>query len=55
MQLTVKEISDAIKADLISDAEGERKQVTGITWDSRKVSAGDAFLAMPGEHVDGED
>lgn len=55
MQLTVKEISDAIKADLISDAEGERKQVTGITWDSRKVSAGDAFLAMPGEHVDGND
>lgn len=55
MQLSVKEISSAVKGELFCDGESDRKVVTGITWDSRKIGAGDAFLAMPGEHVDGND
>ena len=27
--------------------------VSGLSYDSRKVSAGDAFFCLPGEHVDG--
>ena len=55
MQLTVKEIAAATGGLLCSDEDCMRKQITGITWDSRKVAAGDAFLAMPGQRVDGND
>lgn len=29
--------------------------ITGFTWDSRRVSPGTCFVAMPGERVDGHD
>ncbi|MGN0037773.1 MAG: UDP-N-acetylmuramoyl-tripeptide--D-alanyl-D-alanine ligase [Coriobacteriales bacterium] len=55
MQLTVQEVMDAIGGVLHSDEESTRTQVSGITWDSRKVRPGDLFLALPGERVDGND
>lgn len=54
MQLTVREVADALDAQLAPDAASNRV-LTGITWDSRKVKEGDIFLAMPGERVDGND
>lgn len=54
MQLTVKEVAEVLGARLDEDAANKRV-LTGITWDSRKVKQNDIFLAMPGERVDGND
>lgn len=55
MKMTVKEIADAVRGELHCDEDVQRRYITGITWDSRKVGSGDVFLAMPGERVDGND
>lgn len=56
MQLTVAEVHEAVGGSLLaSPEEAKRKQVTGVTWDSRTVGADNVFLALPGERVDGND
>lgn len=37
----------------VSTGKVPPRQVTGLQYDSRKIRAGDAFFAFPGEHVDG--
>lgn len=39
----------------LSVPTGSEVLVTGFTIDSREVTPGDAFIALPGEHVDGHD
>lgn len=55
MSLRISEIVDATNGVLMSDEDASHRQVTGLVWDSRKVKSGNAFLAMPGERVDGND
>ncbi|MEX5721731.1 UDP-N-acetylmuramoyl-tripeptide--D-alanyl-D-alanine ligase [Geodermatophilus maliterrae] len=50
--LTLAEVAEAVGAALPHAAEGT---VTGVTLDSRGVSAGDLFVAVAGERVDGHD
>lgn len=49
---TLTEIAEALGAEVHGPAE---TVVTGITVDSRSVSPGDLFVALPGERVDGHD
>jgi UDP-N-acetylmuramoyl-tripeptide--D-alanyl-D-alanine ligase len=51
--LTLTEICDAV-GGTPHDATGA-ETVTGAAIDSRRVSAGDLFVALPGERVDGHD
>jgi len=40
----------------VEQADGDlRQEVTGLTYDSRKVVAGTVFFAVPGEQTDGHD
>ncbi len=55
MRMSVQAVASAVEGQLIADEDSKRKELTGITWDSRKLSEGDIFLAMPGERVDGND
>ncbi|WP_369254326.1 UDP-N-acetylmuramoyl-tripeptide--D-alanyl-D-alanine ligase [Geodermatophilus amargosae] len=50
--LTLAEVAEAVGAALPHAAEGT---VTGVTLDSRTVGAGDLFVAVAGERVDGHD
>jgi len=53
IELTLAEVADAVGAQL---PEGAAGSVTGtVTVDSRTVSTGDLFVALPGERVDGAD
>ncbi|MGY1772829.1 UDP-N-acetylmuramoyl-tripeptide--D-alanyl-D-alanine ligase [Blastococcus sp. SYSU D00813] len=52
--LTLAEVAEAVGGSLPAGADGIR--VTGaVTIDSRSVGAGDLFVALPGERVDGHD
>ena len=56
MDTTVSFIRQATGATMLSlDSSLSGKRVTGITWDSREVKPGDAFLTITGERVDGND
>nr|WP_204263895.1 UDP-N-acetylmuramoyl-tripeptide--D-alanyl-D-alanine ligase [Geodermatophilus normandii] len=50
--MTLAEVAEAVGAALPHAAEGT---VTGVTLDSRTVGAGDLFVAVAGERVDGHD
>jgi UDP-N-acetylmuramoyl-tripeptide--D-alanyl-D-alanine ligase len=51
--LTLQEVAEAVSGELTGAADGT---VTGsVTVDSRTVGAGDLFVALPGERVDGAD
>jgi UDP-N-acetylmuramoyl-tripeptide--D-alanyl-D-alanine ligase len=52
--VTVDEIATVLGAEL-SGAGDRTAAVTGLAADSRTVSAGALFVALPGEHVDGHD
>jgi UDP-N-acetylmuramoyl-tripeptide--D-alanyl-D-alanine ligase len=53
IRLTAGEVAGAVGGTLTGDAAAE---VTGaVTVDSRTVAAGDLFVALPGERVDGHD
>lgn len=47
---SLREIADAVGGTTDADAT-----VTGVVIDSRRVSPGDLFVALPGERVDGHD
>ena len=55
MQLTSKEMCSYMQGKLLVDNSSEQNQITDIVWDSRNVIAGDAYIAFPGENVDGND
>src|SRR4051812_45895848 len=53
IELTVAEVAAAVDGELVGDGTAV---VTGaVLVDSRAVGAGDLFVALPGERVDGAD
>lgn len=55
MQLTANQIAHYTQATVEVAPASEETLVCGITWDSREVTPGCAYLALPGERVDGHD
>ena len=51
MRLSVAEIAKAVGGACV----GADATVEGVNWDSRLVQAGDMYVALPGERVDGHD
>ena len=52
-ELTLAQIAEACGGTLIGGDEAKEYTVTGVEIDSRRVKAGDLFVAIPGEKVDG--
>lgn len=52
-ELTLAQIAEACGGTLIGGNEAKEYTVTGVEIDSRRVKAGDLFVAIPGEKVDG--
>ena len=50
--LTIEDILVATGGEILS---GDRESFTGICIDSRKIQAGELFIALKGEHRDGHD
>jgi UDP-N-acetylmuramoyl-tripeptide--D-alanyl-D-alanine ligase len=58
IELTVAQIAEIVGGELagVSAEDAAQLHVTGtVEFDSRKVTAGGLFLALPGAHVDGHD
>ncbi len=54
MLFTIDEIVAATRGSLVASGKAG-VLVSGATWDSRELSPGDAYLALPGARVDGHD
>ena len=54
IELTLREIADAVGGRL-HNASGDEKITGTVEFDTRKVTAGGLFVALPGERVDGHD
>ena len=52
-ELTLAQIAESCGGTLIGGNEAKEYTVTGVEIDSRRVKAGDLFVAIPGEKVDG--
>ena len=50
--LSLPALADVVGGDLVTPTD---RTVTGVSIDSRTVVAGDLFVPLPGEHVDGHD
>ncbi len=49
-------LKDLVEAEEIEEAQGDMDQVvTGLAYDSREVTQGNVFFAIPGARVDGHD
>ena len=55
MLISVTDIARAISADVLVEAASADALANAITWDSREVAPGSAFLCLTGERVDGHD
>ena len=55
MQLNALELTSFAGGRFLLPVEAEKIIVKGICWDSREVSVGDLYLAIPGSRVDGHD
>lgn len=55
MRLNAKQIAACTGGSFVVEALDPRALLTGVTWDSRDVKAGDLYVALPGERVDGHD
>ncbi|WP_281655988.1 UDP-N-acetylmuramoyl-tripeptide--D-alanyl-D-alanine ligase [Eggerthella sinensis] len=55
MRLNAKQIAACTGGAFVVEALDPRALITGLTWDSRDVKAGDVYVALPGERVDGHD
>ncbi|HVK20532.1 MAG TPA: UDP-N-acetylmuramoyl-tripeptide--D-alanyl-D-alanine ligase [Actinokineospora sp.] len=54
IQLTLREVAEAVGGTL-HDATGDEVVTGSVEFDSRAVTVGGLFVAMPGEKVDGHD
>ena len=55
IETNLETIVEVVGGTVIADAASKSRQLKGLVWDSREVKEGNIFLAMPGEHVDGND
>ena len=55
MRLNAKQIAAYTGGTFAVEPLDPRALLTGITWDSRDVCAGDLYVALPGERADGHD
>ncbi len=55
MRLSVSEAISALRGSLVVPPADPGFEMTSVTWDSRMACPGCAFLAIPGERVDGND
>lgn len=55
MEISVSDIAKVTGGEFIGDESALRRIVSGLTWDSRTIMPDNAFLAMPGLRVDGND
>ena len=55
MRLNAKQIAACTGGAFVVEPLDARALVTGLTWDSRDARAGDVYVALPGERVDGHD
>ena len=55
MRLNLKQIASCTGGSFTVEPIDARVIATGLTWDSRDVKPGDAYVALPGERVDGHD
>ncbi len=53
MLLSIAEVAAILEADFAVAPANPERAVCGITWDSREVAPGYAYVALPGERVDG--
>ena len=53
MRLSIKEIFKSTHGSYVVEPASEDVVATGLVWDSREVSEGCIYLALPGERVDG--
>jgi UDP-N-acetylmuramoyl-tripeptide--D-alanyl-D-alanine ligase len=54
IELTLREIADAV-GGRIHNASGDEKVTGSVEFDTRKLTEGSLFVALPGERVDGHD
>lgn len=55
MRMNLKQIAQCTGAEAMVEPIDARAIATGITWDSRDVTEGDVYVALPGERADGHD
>ncbi len=55
MRFTIEEIAEVTGGRVVVAPEGDSRQATSLTWDSRVVAPGALYVALPGERVDGHD
>ena len=53
MRLNAKQIAHFTGGTLVVNPVDLGQLATGLTWDSRQVTPGDVYVALPGERVDG--
>lgn len=53
MRLSIKEIFKSTHGSYVIEPASEGVVATGLVWDSREVSEGCIYLALPGKRVDG--
>lgn len=55
MRLNSKQIGEYTGGTMVVEPLDSKALAQGISWDSRSISAGDVYVALPGERVDGHD
>ena len=55
MQLNTNQIVEITGGGLLVAPLDDKADITGLSWDSRKIEDGWAYVALPGERVDGHD
>ena len=55
MQIIPHQIASFAQARVIVEPKDPARVITHLTWDSRRVIPGSLFIALPGEHADGND
>lgn len=53
MRMNAKQIASCTGGTFVVQPIDARVITTGLSWDSREVKAGDIYVALPGERVDG--
>ncbi len=55
MRLTVAQIMEITRASGHIEQRVMQREIAGFSWDTRTLKRGQLFVALPGEHVDGND